>query len=441
MLVTRLLLFFSGNIPRMALILMSVLVLIPPNLGAQATVEEDLATRLKALEERVRQLEAELAAVKASQAAPPAESAAAPTVATQAAPSVPTAQAPPGPLGAPAGQLPVYGGTSALSKIFNPDIGVVGNFNGVVGHNRVNPMPALTLQESEVSFQAIVDPYARADFFLAFSEEGVEVEEGYLTFPAVPGGFLVKVGQMRAAFGKTNELHNHSLTWIDRPLMAINLMGGSPEEADTGIKDAGLSVSRILPAPGGVYLEATAQLYRGDSGTLFEASERSDVAVVGHLRSYYDLTDQTNLEVGGSYARGHNDFGSDFVTRLFGLDATLRWKPLRRAIYHSFIARTELTWSRRDDPLGPQRTFGYFGALDYQLARRWFLGGRYDWSERAQNATEHDSSGSVVLTFWPSEFSGIRGQLRRTRYAEGITANEFLFQFLFTLGAHGAHTF
>ena len=40
-----------------------------------------------------------------------------------------------------------------------------------------------------------------------------------------------------------------------------------------------------------------------------------------------------------------------------------------------------------------------------------------------------DTGGSLVLTYWPSEFSQIRGQFRRTRYGESLTANEFLFQF------------
>jgi hypothetical protein len=52
-----------------------------------------------------------------------------------------------------------------------------------------------------------------------------------------------------------------------------------------------------------------------------------------------------------------------------------------------------------------------------------------------------DQGPSIVLTYWPSEFSQIRGQYRRTRYAEGVTANEALFQFLFSIGAHGAHVF
>jgi hypothetical protein len=35
----------------------------------------------------------------------------------------------------------------------------------------------------------------------------------------------------------------------------------------------------------------------------------------------------------------------------------------------------------------------------------------------------------------------VRGQYRRLRYAEGTVANELLFQFLFSIGAHGAHVF
>lgn len=73
--------------------------------------------------------------------------------------------------------------------------------------------------------------------------------------------------------------------------------------------------------------------------------------------------------------------------------------------------------------------------------RTHFSGFRYDWTNRAANAAQNDSAGSLVLTYWPGEFSQIRTQLRRTSYAERTTANELLFQFLFTLGAHGAHPF
>ena len=356
----------------------------------------------------------------------------------------PTAQVPPGAEGAggPSGALPVYGNVAAASKIFNPDMAVIGDFLGATGQNRVNPDPALQMHESEASFQAIIDPYARGDFFISFGEEGVELEEGFITFTSLPGGFLTKVGKMRAAFGKVNSLHNHVLPWTDRPLVINNLVGG-----EEGISDAGLSVARLIPA-GGLFLEGTGQVFRGDSGHLFTASERGDLSYVGHLRAYQDLGESNNIDVGASYSRGHNASGvvdpvdpGRFTTDLLGFDATYRWRPLRRSIYHSFIGRTEWIKSRRDQPLGRQDATGWYASGDYQFARRWFVGGRYDRSERANDASLLDTGGSVLVTFWPSEFSQIRGQYRRTNFAEGPVANEFLFQFQFSIGAHGAHPF
>ena len=331
---------------------------------------------------------------------------------------------------------------AGASKVFNPDMAVVGDFLGAIGRNDINPAPSLAMHESEASFQAAVDPYARADFFIAFGQEGVELEEGFMTLTSLPGGFLTKVGKVRAAFGKVNTLHNHVLPWTDRPLVINNLVGG-----EEGINDAGFSVARLIPTPG-LFLEATGQVFSGNSGELFQASERGDLAYVGHLRAYRDLGDSNNIDLGASYTHGHNASGvvddvdlGRFTTDLFGFDATYRWRPLRRSIYHSFVGRTEWIKSRRDQPLGRQEASGWYGSGDYQVARRWFVGGRYDRSERAADASLLDKGGSVLLTFWPSEFSQVRGQYRRTSYADGPVADEVLFQFLFSIGAHGAHPF
>src|SRR5258705_10728830 len=108
------------------------------------------------------------------------------------------------------------------------------------------------MDESEIGLQSIIDPYARGDFFISFGEEGVDLEEGFITFTALPGSFVAKVGKMRSAFGKANTLHNHVLPWIDRPIVTSNLVGGEDR-----IDDAGGSVPRSLPAPQGICLEAT----------------------------------------------------------------------------------------------------------------------------------------------------------------------------------------
>jgi hypothetical protein len=422
----------------------AVLVAPPREAAAQAAeqaqqIQQQIDQLRQEFNDRLAALEAQLGALQGGQPAPPAQPAAPP-----APPAAATAEVPPGSTGAggPTGALPIYGTTSLGSKIFNPDMAVIGDFLGASGRNEVDPQPALEMHESEASFQAIVDPYARADFFMSFGEDGVELEEGYLTLTALPGRFLAKVGKLRAAFGKVNTLHNHVLPWTDRPLVTRNLVGG-----EEGIDDAGISVARLLPA-GPLFLEATGEVYRGDSGDLFRSNKRGDLSYVAHLRGYHDITESTNVDLGTSYSYGHNAAGVSndidigrFTTKLFGVDATLRWRPLTRAIYHQFVGRSEVIWSNRQQFGGRQDSMGYYVSGDYQFARRWFVGGRFDHSDRAEDSSIVDQGGSALLTYWPSEFSQVRGQYRRTNYGDGPAANEFLFQFQFSIGAHGAHPF
>ena len=119
-----------------------------------------------------------------------------------------------------------------------------------------------------------------------------------------------------------------------------------------------------------------------------------------------------------------------------------RWRPLRAAIYRSFAARSELIWSRREEPSVTHLAFGTYASADYQFRRRWFAGGRFDWSEPVREAGTRDRGLSVVLTYWPSEYSQLRAPYRRTRYGDdNRVADELIFQVLFTIGAHGVHAF
>lgn len=370
---------------------------------AQSPPAEDQA---KAQEERIRKLEEEVRALKEAQAAPKPE-----------------------PM-----QLGGAGGSAA--KAMNPDISLNGDFLGSIGHNDVRPVPGLEMHEAELGIQSVIDPYARGDVFISFGETGVSVEEAFITLTALPGEFVAKIGKMRADFGKVNTTHNHALAWTDRPLVTENLVNG-----EDGIDDMGVSVSRILPAPGDIFLEATAQMFRGDSGDLFKSSQKSDVSFVGHLRGYEDLTENTNLELGYSYAQGHNDQGHVFMTRLHGIDVSLRWKPLRRSIYNSFLWRSEFVWSQRDQLPTQQRAFGMYSSIEYRLDQRWTVGSRFDWSERATQATQLDRGASALLTYTMSEFSQVRGQYRFTRYEGHQDSNEIRLQLIFVMGAHGAHPF
>jgi hypothetical protein len=336
---------------------------------------------------------------------------------------------PPAPAAAPAQPA------AAGSNVFNPDISAIANFVAAAGKNPNAGERSLQLREVELSFRSVVDTYARADFYLAASPEGVEIEEGYITFTSLPASLLLKAGKMRAQFGKVNTMHTHAVPTADRPLVTQNLVGG-----EEGISDSGLSLSRLVQNPL-AFLEATAEVFSGDS-EVFQSDRRSKLTYVGRMRAYRDLTESANLDVGGSVAWGPTDVGPDANRRLIGVDATFRYRPLRRAIYRRFQARTELVWSRQDMPgAAAASAFGLFGLAEYQFARRWYLGGRLDRSERALDPGVRDSGASVFLSFWPSEFSQVRGQYRHTRYGEGRRAHEFLVQLSFGIGAHGAHVF
>lgn len=351
----------------------------------------------------------------------------------------PAAPAPPPPP-PPAGQAgPAPGG-----RAFNPDISVIGNFLGVAGPTGFTTEPALQLTEAELAFQSAVDPYARADFFVAVGPEGAELEEGFITFTALPANLLLKAGKIRAQFGKVSTLHTHRLPTADRPLVAVNLLGG-----EEGLADSGVSLSRLIQNPL-VFLELTGEVFAGTS-EVFQSTERSRLAYIGRVRAYRDLTESTNLDLGSSFAFGpflpegaENGDDSDALAqdrRLVGVDVTLRYRPLQGAIYRRLNIRSELVWSRQDALGGEATAFGAYALAEYQFARRWYVGGRFDRSGRPFDGELVDRGGSMFVTFWPTEFSQIRGQVRRTHRAEGTSGTEALLQFNFSIGAHGAHEF
>ena len=410
-----------------------------------ADVQRQYDARLAALEQLLARL-ATPAATPVTASATPAAIAPASLASPATIAAIAQAQQPAPP--APTPELPAEPPPTALppssSRAFNPDMSVNGNFVGIGGENPFGGPPSMELTEVEAAFQAVVDPYARADFFLAASPEGLEVEEGFITFTGLPSHFQLKAGKMRAQFGKVNTLHTHALPTVDRPLVTEYLVGG-----DEGLSDAGLSLSRLIQNPY-IFLEATGEVYAGTS-EVFSTTTRSRLNYVGRVRAYRDLTEDKNIEVGTSFAWGPAEGFEDpalapadlrLDKRLIGIDATFRYRPLRRAIYQRLNLRTEMIWGRQDlTDATPVSAFGLYGLGEYQFARRWYAGARFDRSARLLDPDSKDHGGAVFLTFWPTEFSQIRTQYRRVNFAEGTSANEVLFQFNFSIGAHAAHAF
>src|SRR4051812_7158278 len=93
------------------------------------------------------------------------------------------------------------GGGSALqgSNLLNPNISVVGWFQGMTGHPHDpghDAEPVMQLKETELGLQSIVDPWARGDFFVSFDQDGnANLEEGYITWFHLPGGLGLRTGK------------------------------------------------------------------------------------------------------------------------------------------------------------------------------------------------------------------------------------------------------
>lgn len=342
----------------------------------------------------------------------------------------------------PAGAVP------SGSNLLNPNVSVIGWFQGQAGDVSDTPgSRAFDLREAELGFQANVDPYSRADFFISVNpEEGIDLEEGYLTLLTLPAGLSAKLGKFRNNFGKFNRTHPPETPFADRPLAAERFLGGE------GLASAGLSASWLFPLP--FYLNLDAEVTNTpdrESVPSFEAYRGKDLMATSRLSTFLDLGETANIALGGSVANGAN--GPDLAAEpgdipalratLIGADATFRWKNPRRAIYRSLIAQAEWMERRAERGVLPDQVrHGAFAWADYQFARRWHLGARYDWSDRLEDPETSAATGELgFLTFTPSEFSLVSLQIRHRALENDDSEMAYFLKTTFNIGPHGQHPF
>src|ERR1044071_1202559 len=243
------------------------------------------------------------------------------------------------------------------SNLLNPNISAIGWFQAEVGHRDLHNSAtenseAFQLKEVELAFQAVVDPYSRADFIVSITRDGAEVEEGTINWFALPGDLALKAGKFKNNFGRFNRIHTGETAFADRPLVEQKFFG------EEGLSGSGGSLSWQVPNPYLLInwdLEAVTAPNPTDNPA-FEKAEKKDLLYVSRLGGYLDLTEATNISFGSSLAVGPAGESFDSISnssttlrsRVGGVDLTLRWKNPRRAIYRSFVWNTEALWSHRD---------------------------------------------------------------------------------------------
>ena len=327
------------------------------------------------------------------------------------------------------------GGPSSL----NPQISVIGDFLGAANENAPDfEGPSLDLREVEIAFQAQLDPFARADFFLTIpSLEDVEMEEGYLTFLTLPSDFLVRLGKVRVPFGRANVDHRPESFTVDRPDVLVGYFG------EEGLAEAGATVSRLIPNPWDRFMELELDVLAGSNDVSFGGGSASDLLYNLHYRSFFDLTPEQSLNVGASYATGMHPMDQDRSgrTHLGGVDVTYVWKPLARGKYRSFSWQTEIMGGTREVEAGTNDSFGLYSFARYQLGRRWYAGGRFDYSQSPEVPGLSNRSGSVLVELFATEFQRFRLQYKLSDRTSQPLAHQLFFQWFFLIGSHGAHKF
>jgi hypothetical protein len=329
------------------------------------------------------------------------------------------------PAAAPPSAAPAAAGTSPYARLLAlPDLSAIGSF--AAEWNGAGERPAFLFEELELGLQSVIDPYARADLFIAIGPDATaSLEEGYLTTLSLPAGLQVKAGRFFSPWGRINTQHPHTWDFVDGPLARERVL------ADEVLAGPGVDVSWLAPLPWFAELHVAAQ-----STAPVEGDPERLTGVI-RLAQFLSLTDETTLGVGLSAAR--RDEGGGELRDLGGADVYLRWRP--PATRTAVTLQGEL-FGRRISGAGGSEDWGGYAQLFWRAGPHYGAGVRYDQAPvDPADGTSTERRVSAVATWYASEFQRLRLQIARDERPGGQEGWEALVHLEFGIGAHGAHPF
>jgi hypothetical protein len=402
----------------------------------------------------------------------------------------------PAPMAVPVSRQPSPAGDSrSAASAFNPAISVIlaGNYTDVSqdpetwriagflpSGGEVGPgARSFNLGESELSLSASVDPYFTANLIASISgEDEIGIEEAYFRTTSLPSGFTVKGGRFFSGMGYLNEVHAHAWDFADQPLVYQAFMGN--QLAQDGVQLKWL-------APTDLFIEIGAETGNGQAfpGTRRNRNGFNGEALFAHVGG--DIGASASWRAGASWLdlnaedRSFEDtdqFGAPVLdsftgkSRTWALDAVLKWAPTGNSAYQQLKVQAEYMNRREDGELTfdaegmgltdayRSEQSGWYLQSVFQFRPRWRVGLRYDSLDSGTPRIALVDDGalppeafplllsanpdrvSIMFDWSPSEFSRLRAQYAWDEArADGARDRQFRLQYLYGIGAHGAHKY
>jgi len=328
----------------------------------------------------------------------------------------------------------------------------------------------LSLDETELAVSANVDDkyYGSISLSIQQTSDGdtsVDLEEAYFETLALPKGLKVKAGKFFSEIGYLNPVHSHAWDFYDAPLAYVAML-------NTQLSDTGVQVSWVVPTD--LYIQIGGEWLRGDA---FPAANGADSHGAGSATVFFhvggDVGATSSWRAGLSYLKADaNDRISEFssgTTSFTGTsdlaiaDFVWKWAKNGNSRDRYYIVQAEYLRRKEDGDLASTTTVpptvngiysgtqsGYYVQGVYQFYPRWRAGLRYDRLDASNTVSapvppplvsDHSPSRVTVMAdFSNSEFSRMRLQFARDE-SRPEPDDQIVFQYLMSLGAHGAHRF
>ena len=345
-------------------------------------------------------------------------------------------------------------GTAARSSQ-NPDDYQITGF--APSNGEAPPRRGFSLGESELVVSSNIDPYFRGQLVAALTpDNALEVEEAFFETLQLGRGTMLKGGRFLSAIGYQNGIHQHAWDFQDAPLAYKAFLGGR-------WNDDGVQLKWVAPTDLLVELGGEAGRGRTFPGSDPNKNGAGAWSLFGHAGG--DIA-AAAWRAGLSYLatspreRSFEDGGitQSFTgsSRLWIADFVVKWPSIK--VQGEYLRRREsgdLTFNGASGGYASRQSGWYLQSV-WQFMPRWRAGYRYDRLSHGAVSnglgltdvdaplllTDHNPTRHTAMVDWSlSEFSRIRLQLARDHSRAGATDNQALVQVIFSLGAHGAHTF